>query len=82
MILAELFESISEKDAERDLGRYEPARDTINVRSVSDTRKPKLTLRMLNRIRKIRATRELEMAQMQDLLRLMFNPPAEGEGSF
>lgn len=46
----------------------------------TDTRKPKLTLRNINRLKKIRATKEIEMAQKKDLLGVMYGLPEEGDG--
>jgi len=60
---------------------YDPAEDRLNRRSLSDTRKPKLTLRQVNRLKKIRALRRLEDLKRQDLLGLIYAVPDEGGGA-
>ena len=65
--------------------RYDPEQDKINRLSIEDTRKPKLTLRMINRLKKIRSTKSLEMAKKQDLLGIMYGIGVgndEEEGGF
>lgn len=69
---------------DRDIGYYDPAEDDLSRAFISDTRKPKLTLRHLNRLKKIRATRELENAKKQELLDVMYSVQDEeggGEGA-
>lgn len=57
---------------------YNPEEDDINKASLGDTRKPKLTLKMVNRLKKIRSTKNLEMAKKQELLGIMYGaPPAD-----
>lgn len=48
------------------------SQDEIGKRNLDDTRKPKLTLRDLNRLKKIRATRKLAQLQKKGLLQLMY----------
>lgn len=62
----------TDSDLGRDMGRYDPEKDKLHKRELGDTRKPKLTLRIVNRMKKIRSTKRLEMAQKQDILGLMF----------
>lgn len=57
---------------------YDLAADRLNTRHVSDTRKPKLTLRHLNRLRQLRALQRLETMKRADLLGVMY-APAEPE---
>lgn len=52
--------------------RYDPEQDKINAQNLDDTRKPKLTLKMINRLKKIRSTKNFEMAKKQDLLGIMY----------
>lgn len=52
--------------------RYDPEQDKINHLDLEDTRKPKLTLKMINRLKKIRSTKNLEMAKKQELLGIMY----------
>lgn len=52
--------------------RYSPEDDSISGIDIEDERKPKLTLKMLNRLKKIRSTNNLEMAKKQELLGIMY----------
>jgi hypothetical protein len=61
--------------------RYEPKKDQLGQRTLSDTRKLKLTLMHINKLKKIRATSRLEQLQRQELISMMYSPPAEEEGS-
>jgi hypothetical protein len=56
---------------------YDPAADEVNVRNINDTRKPVLTLKHLNRLKRIRALRKLEDLKRQDLLGVMYGIPDE-----
>lgn len=51
---------------------YDPQADVFNKRQPSDIRKPKLTLQMLNRLKKIRATNELEDLKRKKLVAVMY----------
>ena len=53
-------------------GFYEPENDAYDHHDLGDDRKPKLTLRMVNRLKKIRSTKDLEMAKKGDLLGIMY----------
>lgn len=59
---------------------YDPAQDKIGVRQLSDVRKPKLTLRHLNRLKKIRAMKRLDALKREDLLGIMYGMPEEPAG--
>jgi hypothetical protein len=74
-----LIEDLSQSDLDREVGRYDPEKDNIHKRTLGDTRKSKLTLKLVNRMKKIRSTKRLEMAQKQDILGLMFGAPDEDE---
>jgi len=63
-----------------DTAIYDPSRDEIGVRTMSDTRKQKLTLRHLNRLKKIRALQKLENLKREDLLGIMYAAPDEAAG--
>jgi hypothetical protein len=67
MKLINLFE-----DTDDNPGRYDPQQDTFTQRSPHDNRKPTLTLRRLNRLKKIRATKKLEQLKREDLLTVMY----------
>lgn len=60
-------------------GFYDPARDEVNTRHLDDTRKPVLTLAILNRLKRMRALKKLEALKKQDLLGIMYAAP-EGDG--
>ena len=57
---------------------YEPADDKMNQASLSDTRRPRLTLRHLNKLRKIQELKSLEMEAHDDFVRTMYGAPEEG----
>lgn len=59
-------------------GYYDPTDDEFTRRSISDTRKPALKLRDLNKLKKIRAMRKLERLKRQDLLSTMYGAGEEG----
>jgi hypothetical protein len=61
-------------------GFYDPSADKFNRRELSDTRKPVLTLRHLNRLKKMRALKQLEELQRQDILGIMYGIPDEPAG--
>lgn len=50
------------------------------VKSLSDTRKPKLTLKHLNKLKKIQAVRKLDYIKRQSLLSVMYGAPSEDDG--
>jgi hypothetical protein len=56
----------------QDDGRYDPSQDEYTRAELGDTRKPVLTLRMVNRLKKIRATKKLEMAKKDQLMGVMY----------
>jgi len=51
---------------------YDPNQDAFNGQTLGDTRKPALTLKMINRLKKIRSTKNLEMIKKQELLGIMY----------
>lgn len=62
-------------------GYYDPAEDNVTQRKLNDTRKPKLTLKHLNKLKKMRALRMLEKLKREDLLDIMYgDPPGEQGG--
>jgi len=61
-----------QEDEENGNSRYDPSQDSITHQDIGDTRKPKLTLKMINRLKKIRSTKNLEMAKKQELLGIMY----------
>lgn len=61
-------------------GYYDPNTDKLNGRTLSDTRKPKLTLRNINKLKKMRALQSLESLKRQDLLGIMYGQPEADQG--
>lgn len=61
----------SERDQDSN-SRYSPENDSLSGPDIESTRKPRLTLKMINRLKKIRSTKNLEMAKKQDLLGIMY----------
>lgn len=59
-----------------DRERYDPKRDTT-VLQTGDTRKSRLTLKMLNTLRKAGDAREREQASELELVRTMYALPQE-----
>jgi hypothetical protein len=62
------------------LSHYNPNDDKINTRSKDDTRKPKLMLRDVNRLKKIRALKKLSAMKRQDVLELMYGGAGDEDG--
>jgi hypothetical protein len=65
---------------EVDAGYYDPADDKYTQAQLSDTRKPQLTLQHLNKLKKMRAARQLENLVRRDVLDLMYGQPGEEAG--
>lgn len=64
-------------------GYIDPNEDEMFKQKADDTRKPRLTLRQLNKLKKIRATNQLEDVKKKDLISAMYGaPPAEDSGGF
>lgn len=61
-----------------DKGRYDPSDDSSVIKS-SDLRKSRLTLRMLNRLRKAGDAREREQKEELELVRVMYATPKEAQ---
>ncbi len=74
MLLLEL----AEEDVET--GRYDPQEDRLRTRQKSNTRKPVLLLKDLNRLKRLRALKRLEGLRREDLLGIMYAAPEEGGG--
>jgi len=56
---------------------YNPEEDKFTRRKEDDTRKPILTLRSLNKLRKYRNVKKAEQKQQSDLASVMYAAPAE-----
>lgn len=61
-------------------GYYDPSEDRLHRRAPNDTRRPRLRLRDVNRLKRMRAMRQLETLKRQDLLGVMYGTPAEDAG--
>lgn len=55
----------------------DPAQDEFTAQHVHDTRKPAITLLHLNKLKKMRAARNLENLVRRDVLELLYGVPAE-----
>ena len=51
---------------------YDPSADVLTKQKQDEIRRPKLTLRMLNKLKKIRAANELEDLKRKRLIGLMY----------
>lgn len=71
---------IYEFDQNSNPGMYSAANDALAKRNFEDTRKDKLTLADLNRLKKLRAFRQLEDLKRQDLLSVIYGQPEEDDG--
>lgn len=60
------------------LENYWPEDDKFNQAELGDTRRPRLTLRHLNKLRKIQELKKLEMAAHKDFVKTMYSDPVEG----
>ena len=65
---------------EVETGYYDPERDDMTKRNLDDTRKPLLTLAILNRLKRMRALKKLEALKRQDLLSVMYAAPEADAG--
>ena len=72
MRYSEIINEAHVSDDTETTGFYNPEDDAFDHHDLGDDRKPKLTLRMVNRLKKIRSTKDLELAKKQDLLGIMY----------
>lgn len=73
-----LLEFLDQQDYETAL--YDPSEDEVSRRVPNDTRKQKLSLRHLNRLKRLRALNKLEGLKREDTLAVMYAAPDEGGG--
>lgn len=59
---------------------YDPEEDEGNKTEKSDTRRPRLTLRHLNKLRKITELKKLESESHAEFVRTMYAEPTEEGG--
>jgi hypothetical protein len=67
-------------DIENEAGVYDASRDSYSKQRIDDTRRPGITLRHLNTLKKMRAARQLENLARRDILDLLYGQPVEGAG--
>jgi len=65
---------MNQSEIENPYTQGEDQEDTLHL---GDTRKPKLTLRHLNKLRKMRELRRFEKMQQNDFYELMYGVPKE-----
>ena len=58
---------------------YEPANDELQKRKPDDTRKAKLTLEELNKLRKVRDIRNAEKVEHEKFVRTMYAQPVQAD---
>jgi len=56
---------------------YSPEDDQVDQRKSDDTRKSKLRLRELNKLRKYREIKNLEKIEQEKFARVMYSQPAQ-----
>lgn len=79
MILRELFYFDPETIEPVEDKRYDPSSDSSPL-ELSDTRKTKLTLKQINRIRKASELHQEDQEKDLDFIRQMYGVPAEEAG--
>jgi len=80
MLLNEFLYFDKEGAEMRSNDRYDPSNDS-SVIKLSDTRKSRLSLKMLNRLRLASDAREREQKEELELVQKMYKaPPAQGPG--
>lgn len=70
---------LAEADDPENAAFYAPEEDAQNRQELGNTRKPTLTLRMVNRLKKMRATKAVEMSKKDDLLGVMYGIKPEAD---
>lgn len=60
-----------------DASYFDPAADKFTQAQLSDTRKPAITLQHLNKLKKMRAARNLENLVRRDVLELLYGTAEE-----
>ena len=74
----DIHESLQESYNRIITEHYEPGDDQMNQASLTDTRRPRLTLRHLNKLRKITELKKLESESHAEFVRTMYAEPDEG----
>ena len=68
------------KQSEIERNPYKTDNDQITMNHEKDTRKPKLTLKALNNLRKMREMRRFEELQHQEFVERIYGLPEEKPG--
>lgn len=72
--------TLNEFDQPMAKGLYDPTSDKLAKASMDDTRKNVLTLKDLNRLKKLRAFRRLEDLRHQDSLAMIYGQTGDDDG--
>lgn len=70
---------LMENPEREEMGRREVEHDRLDQASMSDTRKPHLTLKTLNHLKKMRINKKKELEDKEQLLRIMYSTPSDDE---
>lgn len=62
-----------------DINRYDPENDKVNTLNLTATRQPKVTLKMLNELKKIRTAKKAEMLKRRKVLSVVYAPPKQDD---
>lgn len=63
-----------------DIQYYDPSQDHYGQAQPRDTRKPRLTLKHLNKLKKMRAAQDLENHMRMDTLEIIYGAPEAEAG--
>lgn len=61
---------------------YFPEDDEQRVAKLSDTRRPRLSLKQLKRLRQIRELEKMEKQKHNDFVQIMYNVPSSDDSGF
>ena len=81
MLLNEFIYFSPEQEEMSDKGRYDPLDDKTSVLHDKDTRKTRLTLRIINDLRRASEARDRETKENLIVVRQMYAMPTEEEGA-
>lgn len=73
-----IFEDLSD-DLDNSNMRYDPEQDKLGKLNITDTRKNKLTLKELNKLKKMRIAKNIENINKKKVLSVMYSAPPEEE---
>lgn len=59
-----------------------PQDDKYDVADIDASRRPRLTFRHLNRLRKVNELKQLEMQEYRRFVKMMYGKPEEDSGGF